>query len=63
MKAKKYNQKKFETTIDDDTFIYTEGDILSSGMFDNEDLQEIMNLKVGEVYKVDMCGDSLKRIK
>ena len=52
----------FEATTDGGPFIYTAGDILSSGMFDNEDLQVIMNLKVGQVFKVDMCGDSLKRI-
>lgn len=63
MKAKKYKQKMFEATTDGGPFIYTVGDILSSGMFDNEDLQVIMNLKVGQVFKVDMCGDSLKRIK
>ena len=54
--------KKFEATTDGGPFIYTAGDILSSGMFDNEDLQVIMNLKVGQVFMVDMCGDSLKRI-
>lgn len=63
MEAKNYKQKKFEATTDGGPFIYTEGDILSSGMFENEDLQEIMNLKVGEVFVVDMCGDSLKRTK
>lgn len=63
MKAKKYKQKKFEATTDGGPFIYTAGDILSSGMFDNEEIQEIMNLPVGGVYVIDMNGDSLKRIK
>ena len=55
--------KKFEAITDGGPFIYTAGDILSSEVFDNEDLQEIMRLKVGEVFMIDMCGDSLKRIK
>lgn len=63
MKAKKYNQKKFEATTDGTTYKCTEGDILSSEMFDDEEIQEIMSLPVGGVYIVDMCGESLKRIR